>query len=103
MADMKTQLANVAFGGSWSEEILDRSKLDDALEVNARAADDCVDQDVWAPPLLEALDYIKLNIEKGPKLVESFQAAILQPNQSIRYRDAKRSEASIKRWCGYEP
>lgn len=101
MADIKTQLANVAFGGSWSEEILDKTDLNDALEVIARAAEDCVEEDVWTPALREALAYIKATIGKGPELVEQFQTAIWQPNHSERYRDAKRAEANIKRWSGF--
>lgn len=101
MADIKTQLANVAFGGSWSEEILDQSKLNDALDVIARAAEDCVEDDVLTPALREALAYIKESIGKGPELVEQFQTAIWHPNHSVRYSDAKRAEASIKRWCGF--
>jgi hypothetical protein len=101
MADMKTQLANVAFGGSWSEEILDQSKLTDALEIIAHAAEDCVEQDVWTPALRDALQHIKQTIGKGPELAESFQVAVGQPNQSTRYRDAKRAEANIVRWCGF--
>jgi hypothetical protein len=100
MTDMKTQLSNVAFGGSWSEEILDRSKLNNALEVIARAVEDCTEYDMRTPALFEALAYIKDHIGKGSELTDGFLQALAQPNPSLRYAEAKHCEANIIRWSG---
>lgn len=102
MADMKTQLANVAFGGSWSEEILDRDKLNDALECIAQAVEECADKDVRTPALLDALDYIKLTIGKGSGLTSSFLSALSEPDPCRRHQEAMRAERSIVRWAGSE-
>ena len=45
MADMKKQLSNVAFGGSWSEEILDTSTKAQALRQVEAAVLNCFEED----------------------------------------------------------
>jgi len=98
MTDIKTQLSNVAFGGSWSEEILNTSYLEDALLIISQAAQDCTEMDVRTPELDEALAFIRSNIGRGPELCSQFMKAVCEPNQALRRQQAMRIVKSIRQW-----
>jgi hypothetical protein len=100
MADMKKQLSNVAFGGSWSEEILSTSELMGALDVIAQAADDCVERDVRTVELKAALGLIQAKVGKGTELCDQFMRAIGEPNQGLRRQNAQRAAQRLRLWCG---
>ncbi|MEO0916203.1 MAG: hypothetical protein AAFY31_04360 [Pseudomonadota bacterium] len=72
MAERKTQLGNVSFGGNWSEEILAADEINSVLSVIDAAAAECPDRDVEDESLEAALTYIYMRIEKGPMLQEAF-------------------------------
>lgn len=100
MAGLKKQLKNVAFGGSWSEEILVNGQYQEALSVLACAVSECRERDVRTPELYEALDYIRKKVGKGPELSASFLRAVNEVNPDIREQRAKRVFNNIKRWAG---
>lgn len=100
MTDMKTQLKNVAFSGSWSEEILVNSRYSDALSVLAGAVQECRDQDVRTAQLHEALEYLEEKINKGPELTRSFLKAVGEPNPDLRETAARSAYRNIERWAG---
>ncbi|WP_161492638.1 hypothetical protein [Pseudophaeobacter leonis] len=97
---MKKQLSNVAFGGSWSEEILNTSELLDALDVIAQAADDCVERDVRSAALEAALTRIQAKVGKGTELCDQFRRAIAEPNHGLRMQNAQQAARRLRLWCG---
>lgn len=100
MTDIKTQLTNVAFGGSWSEEILRVSDMADALKVIFDAARTCTKVDVRTVELVAALDFVAARIEKGPQLKAQFLKAVVIDNQQIRHDAAKKVFRQIQAWAG---
>jgi len=100
MIDIKTQLKNVAFGGSWSEEILRVSELEDALEVIANAAHSCTETDVRTSELKDALGFVANKIEKGPLLSAQFLKAVVIEDQDARSHAAQAVLLQIKSWAG---
>ena len=53
--NMKGKLCNDAFGGGWSEEMLDRERLRAALDALERAAEGYADEDMRSDELEDAL------------------------------------------------
>lgn len=100
MADIKTQLTNVAFGGSWSEEILRVSDMADALKMISDATRTCTEVDVRTVELVAALDFVAARIEKGPQLKAQFFKAVGIDNQQIRQNAAKKALRQIQAWAG---
>jgi hypothetical protein len=100
MADLKTQLKNVAFGGSWSEEILRVSELEAALEIIAKAACDCTEIDVRTDALKEALSFVASKIEKGPQLKAQFIKAVVIEDQEARSCAAQQVLQQMQSWAG---
>ena len=101
--EKKKQLANVAFGGNWSEEILIQDELRKVLDVIAHAVTHCADRDVEDEALLNAMLYIRKNVEKGPMLCTAFFRAIRIENQGLRYKEACKAEHMIRQWAGWAP
>ena len=100
MADLKTQLKNVAFGGSWSEEILHVSELEAALKVIANAADTCTEIDVRTDELKGALSFVASKIEKGSQLRTQFLKAVVIQDQEARRCAARQVLRQIQSWAG---
>ena len=100
MADLKTQLKNVAFGGSWSEEIRRVSELETALKVIANAAGDCTEMDVRTDELKDALSFVASKIEKGPQLKAQFLKAVVIENQDARCSAAQHVLRQMQSWAG---
>ena len=74
--DMKGKLGNVAFGGGWTEEMLDRERLRSVLHTLDRVADGCAEQDMRTGELEDALTFVETNVEKGAALAVAFRAAL---------------------------
>ncbi|MEE9387130.1 MAG: hypothetical protein V3U96_00845 [Paracoccaceae bacterium] len=100
MVEYKKKLGNVAFGGAWSEELLVRNALSEVMTVLHRAADECTERDVSDGTLMDALGYVRDNVEKGPMLVAGLQESLLEPNQSLRQEAVKRYVSMIAQWAG---
>ena len=101
MVERKKHLGNVAFGGAWSEQLIEDDALNSVMSVLQKACDECADQDVSDRTLIDALSYVRSNVEKGPMLVEGFQKALLEPNPNIRQESVKRYVEMIFTWSGY--
>jgi len=101
MVEYKKHLANVAFGGAWSEELVERDALKSVMEVLYAAAADCGEKDVRDGALAEALCHIRRKIEKGPMLVEGFQTALLEPLPEVREARVRAYVDMIADWAGY--
>ena len=100
MTEKKKQLGNVAFGGNWSEELVDKDQLKRTLSVIERAARDCARRDVRSRQLEKALEEISQTIEKGPQLTRRFMRALAEPNPGLRHMEASRMARIIKRSIG---
>ena len=100
MVERKKHLSNVAFGGAWSEQIIEQDALNDVMSVLQKACDECANRDVNDRALIDALRYVRGNVEKGPMLVEGFQKALLEPNPNIRQERVKRYIKMIFNWAG---
>jgi hypothetical protein len=98
--DKKKQLSNVAFGGNWSEQILVNDELQAVLDVIQNAVADCMDRDVEDEALLNAMLYVRKNVEKGPMLCAAFFKAIRIQNQALRYDEVSNVEQMIRLWAG---
>jgi|GEM_PF-224465 len=98
--EKKNQLSNVAFGGNWSEEILVNEELRAVLDVIAQAVTHCASRDVEDEALLNAMLYVRKNIEKGPMLCRAFFKAIRIENQGLRYSQVSKVEYQIRMWAG---
>jgi len=100
--DKKKQLSNVAFGGNWSEQILVSDELQAVLDVIHRAVQNCTEHDVEDEALLNAMLYIRKNVEKGPMLCAAFFKAIRIQTQTLRYSETCKVEQMIRIWAGVE-
>ena len=100
MTERKKQLGNVAFGGNWSEQLVDADQLKRMLSVIERAARDCASRDVRSRPLEKALEEISQTIEKGPQLARRFIRALSEPNPGLRHMEANRVARIVKRSIG---
>jgi hypothetical protein len=100
MTERKKQLSNVAFGGNWSEDLVDIDRLNRILSVIERAARDCASQDVRSRQLEKALDEISQTIEKGPQLARRFMRALAELNPSLRHMEASKVARIIRRSVG---
>ncbi|MAL79110.1 MAG: hypothetical protein CMN55_08360 [Sneathiella sp.] len=100
MTEKKKQLGNVAFGGNWSEELVDKDQLQRTLSVIERAVRDCARRDVRSRQLEKALEEISRTIEKGPQLTRRFMRSLAEPNPSLRYMEAGRVARIIRRSVG---
>ena len=98
--EKKKQLRNVAFGGNWSEEILVKDELRIVLGVIEQAVTNCSTRDVEDEALLNAMLYVRKNVEKGPMLCAAFFKAIRIENQGLRYTEACKVEYMIRMWAG---
>ncbi len=100
MVERKKHLANVAFGGAWSEEIVERQALSKVMSALEKAAAECFDQDVYCRDLIDALGFVQTNVEKGPMLVSGFQKALLEPIPALRQAEVQRYVKMIRDWAG---
>jgi len=92
--DRKTQLANVAFGGSWVDAIEAREDLAKALDAVRTACSDCMERDVRDTALRDALDYLAPRMARGEMIIEAFWRAVgLEPER--RARETTRLLATI--------
>lgn len=100
MVKKKNQLGNVAFGGNWSEEILVNEELRSILDVIDKAVEDCAERDVEDETLLQAMLYVRKNVEKGPMLCAAFFKAVRNENQGFRQEGVRDVANMIKLWAG---
>jgi hypothetical protein len=99
--ERKKQLGNVAFGGNWSEALLEQDVALSALATLRAAAETCMEEDPRGPELNQALGYVSARIEKGPALVAAFLKALSEPEQVIRRKGMMRCFRQIEIWAGF--
>ena len=99
--ERETQLRNVAFGGNWSEALLEQDVAKSALATLRLAAGNCMEEDPRGPELNQALGYVAVRVEKGPALVAAFLKALAEPEQTIRRQQAMHCLRQIELWAGF--
>ena len=97
--DMKGKLGNVAFGGGWTEEMLDRERLRSVLDALDRATDGCAEEDMRSEELEDALTFVETNVEKGAALAEAFRTALAIAEPWRRRDAALLVVRRIRRWA----
>ncbi len=100
MVDFKDQMKNVAFGGPWSEALVEQAALNEMMDVLDHAAARCGEEDVWCRDLDRALTYVRSEVEKGPMLVEGFQKALQEPLPDLRQSRVTAYVRMIRDWAG---
>ena len=98
--EREKQLSNVAFGGNWSEALLEQDVVVSVLSTLRTAAENCMEEDPRGPELSQALGYVSARVEKGPVLVAAFLKALAEPEQAIRRKGALRCLRQIELWVG---
>ncbi|MDT8853561.1 hypothetical protein RNZ50_00645 [Paracoccaceae bacterium Fryx2] len=84
--DRKTQLANVAFGGDWAEQIEPREAVASALHTLQRGGAAATDRDPRSPAVLVAVDFLCGRIARGHLMAQSWRAAADLADQGQRQK-----------------
>jgi len=98
--ERETQLRNVAFGGDWSEALLEQDVAKSVLSILRVAAENCMEEDPRGLELNQALGYVAARVEKGPMLVSAFLKALAEPERTIRREGMRRCFRQIEIWAG---
>ncbi|MGH0003498.1 hypothetical protein ACQU0X_25770 [Pseudovibrio ascidiaceicola] len=98
MTDRKKQLANVAFGGSWSEELVHKGRVQAVIDVLRLAAENCDEEDPRGPELSASLVYIERHVEKGRMFRIGVEKSLSLQNPSQRKMEMLRYVSLIESW-----
>lgn len=85
--DRKSQLANVAFGGDWAEQIIPRETAQSAIEALERAVRGCRYEDYRNDAVRDALEVVRVK-PKGDLLASRFWKALSNRNPALREQEA---------------
>ncbi len=104
MGDMERnkQLANVAFGGDWSESIPIRENVAAALAVLRNAVDVCDEVDPRSPAVLTSLQLISDQVTRGRMLARTFTRASGIPDPAVRRIEMTRVLRNLEAVLGME-
>lgn len=99
--DRKGQLANVAFGGAWSEQIAGQEALRDAMRGIEAAARETLYADLrHDSSKREALDLVAASHPKGPMLMAAWSRAISIENPGLRAAELARIAGAFRAGIG---
>lgn len=87
--ERKRQLANVAFGGDWSEAIVPRERLQAAMQTLRLAVRYCREVDPRTAEVNDALVLIR-RMTRGDILAEAFLKAAGIENMDVRHSELQR-------------
>ena len=87
--ERKRQLANVAFGGDWSEAIVPREQLQASMQTLRLAVRYCREVDPRSPEVTDALLLIR-RMTRGNILAEAFLTAAGIENMDVRHSELQR-------------
>lgn len=97
--DKKTLLSNISFSGDWSEELLVQDDYLAHLSLLEQGIADCLEFDILEnPKILEALEFMTENIEKGADYAKSYKKAAHEPNPHLRRYELQRAVKYMCRW-----
>lgn len=99
--DRKGQLANVAFGGAWSEQIAGQETLRDAMRSIEAAARETLYADLrHDSSKREALVLVAASHPKGPMLMAAWNRAISIENPGLRAAELARIAGAFRAGIG---
>lgn len=99
--DRKQQLANVAFGGAWSEQIAGNEALRDAMLRVARAAAETIEVDLRGNDTVDAaLHALAAAHPKGALLVGAWRRALDITNPGLRQAELTRVAVGLRAGLG---
>ncbi|WP_159096996.1 hypothetical protein [Pseudovibrio sp. Alg231-02] len=100
MTQKVTQLSNVAFGGDWSENLLEQFETTTVLKVLREAVETCQEEDPRGQSLLDAIEHLKSSIDKGEDLANGLLKALDKADPVQRQKEALRYLELIERHSG---
>ena len=100
--ERKKQLSNVAFGGDWSEAILVREAVGEAVATLQGAVDACQDEDIRTGETRAALAYLTKRVARGAMLERAFWKAAAIADPALRGMELARCLANVEKVVGVE-
>lgn len=98
--DRQGQMANVAFGGEWSEQIAPQEAMLEALDLLESAATRTGEEDLRADrALAAALDLATARHPKGEMLRHAWSRALDIPLPGVRAQEIARVASAIIVWA----
>lgn len=99
--ERKGQLANVAFGGAWSEQIAGDEALSAAMQRVEAAVEESVERDVRHDSAVhEALKRLATAHPKGDMLIKAWGKAAETANPGLRAAELTRISAAFRAGIG---
>ena len=96
--EFKKKISNIAFGGNWSEELLTKYELAQALSLLQWAVNNCREKDVNTSEVQKTLHTLTNDLEKGKMLFERFKRGHLISDQFAREMHFRECFRLIKAW-----
>lgn len=94
------QLGAVAFGGSWSEDLVGAERLRAALAILDAAVDRHAEEDPRGPDLDAALALLAREIDRGPLLTQAFRRAFRHAEPGLRDAELRKAAQALRAWAG---
>lgn len=99
--DRKRQLANVSFGGAWSEQIAGNEQLVDAMQRIEAAVIESEEQDLRSNNAIkEALAVVVSSHPKGRLLAQAWERGLNIDNSGLRKAELKRVADALRAGLG---
>lgn len=99
--DRKRQLANVSFGGAWSEQIAGNEQLVDAMQRIEAAVTESEEQDLRSNSAIkEALAVVAAAHPKGRLLSQAWEKGLNIGNSGMRKAELKRVADALRAGLG---
>lgn len=95
------QLGAVAFGGSWSEDLVGAERVRAALSIIDAAVSRHAEEDPRGPDLDAALALLEREVDRGPMLTAAFRRAFRHPEPGLRDPELRRAAAALRAWAGF--
>lgn len=94
------QLGAVAFGGSWSEDLVGVERLRAALAIVDAAVARHAEEDPRGPDLDAALALLAREVDRGPMLARAFRRAFRHGEPGLREPELRKAADALRLWAG---
>ncbi|WP_424753267.1 hypothetical protein [Methylobacterium sp.] len=95
------QLSTVAFGGSWSEDLVGLERLRAALSIVDAAVERHAEEDPRGPDLDAALALLEREVDRGAMLAQAFRRAFRYAEPGLREPELRKAAAGLRAWAGF--
>lgn len=99
--EQERQLGAVAFGGSWSEDLVGVERLRAALAILDAAIARQAEEDPRGPDLDAALALLAREIDRGPLLTQAFRRAFRHAEPGLRDAELRKAAQALRAWAGF--